>query len=994
MSCCSGKTTQALPRSPMNTFDTPRPGARHRAPIWPTHWNTRAWVAFIAGEIASPGIAEDLNHALALRDAQGKQAALARPLALQAVRALSLGQKDQCHDLLTRALAIADAPARDRAFAMSVHGGYSALVADYASGRHDLEAANEILGRGHGFDALILSRNLVILSFVRHRLNDDAGARADALLAIKTVATLPGPRSRAYARALSQLGAIESFSGEYKSARHDLELALAISRQQSDAKAGMSLAQLLQNLGNLCLLAGDYESSRRYYGDALEVLQGMPGVDPQSVFVTSSNLGEVESATGNFQAAIKRLESALAIGIKALGENNERLAGTYMNLADANLSSGAADVARTNYTHALQLRRVALAEDNPLLAGPIEGLGKVHLSLGEYDAARAEFEHALGLRSRLGTEHRDTTGALLGLAQSQWGLGHAQQAFELALRAEHVRLADLRRNAPAFSEREGIALSGQGNSALPLLLQLAQILDTDAARNQTWTVLMGERGLITDAMAWRAAQAHAEHDVPLRNDWETWRKVSASYAKAALDAERTPVADSATTLAQLRGDLDRSEHALAAHVPATRNFADVNTADLSHALGANETLIAFASAEQRRAQDPYLPGQQLQRTLYAMRLDAGATSPQLFRMSAASALADQIAHWHSDVRDASTPVAVVQSDGTLLRQSIWDPLAAGLTARRVFIVPDGALFRVNWSALPIGERFLIDSGFQFHLLDHERELLAEGAPEPVGHSLLIAGAPDFDAGAHGPQTRGAIAALQRGECGQGQFHFAPLPGAEHEATLLANQGTHHGSTQLLLGRKASEETLRSEAPKSDNIHFATHGFAFGERCSGGQDLQRGIDLAPSAVNPAAASAGGSAGLALAGANHGAADPEHDGLLTAEEIAALDLHNTRWVVLSACDSGLGQVVEGEGVFGLRRGFRIAGAHSVIMSLWPVADAATADWMLALYRARFEQKSDTATAIHDTTLAALAARRTAGLSTHPYYWASFVAAGDWR
>jgi CHAT domain-containing protein len=89
-----------------------------------------------------------------------------------------------------------------------------------------------------------------------------------------------------------------------------------------------------------------------------------------------------------------------------------------------------------------------------------------------------------------------------------------------------------------------------------------------------------------------------------------------------------------------------------------------------------------------------------------------------------------------------------------------------------------------------------------------------------------------------------------------------------------------------------------------------------------------------------------------------------------------------------------VIDGEGVFGLRRGFRIAGAHSVIMSLWPVADATTAEWMLALYRARFAQKSDTAKAIHDTTLAALAARRAAGLSTHPYYWASFIAAGDWR
>ena len=953
----------------------------------------RAWVAFIAGEISKPSIADDLNRALTLREADGHPGSLARSLALLAVRALALGQKDQCRDLLTRALAIAEASARDHAFALSVHGGYASLIADYPTAQLDFETANVIFTDGRGADGLMLSRNLVIRA-VRHRLNDDAGARADALLAIKTVIVQPGPRSRAYARALSQLGAIESFGGEYRSARRDLERALTISREHASGKATLPLAQLLQNLGNLCLLAGDPQLSRRYYGEALDILHSVPGVDPQTVFVTSSNLGEVETVSGNYHAAIERLESALAIGIKALGENNERLAGTYMNLADAYLATGATDAARKSYTHALELRRAGLGENQPLLAGPIEGLGKTHLSLREFDQGRIDFERALAIRSRRGAEHRDTAGALLGLAQAHWGIGDLQQAFDLALHAERVRLEDLRRNAPALSEREGIAFSAQANSAVPLLLQLALILDTDVARNQTWTMLMAERGLITDAMAWRAAQARAEQDPRLRADWELWRKASARYAKAALDAERAPTAESVNSLAQLRDDLDRSEHALAEHMPATRNFIDENAASLGHALGANETLIAFASAELRRPQDPYLPGQQLPRSLYALRLDAGQIGPHLFPVGATAAVGDKVAYWYNALRDANTPSAVVQSAGAELRERIWEPLATGLTARRVFIVPDGALFRVNWSALPVGERYLIESGFQFHLLDHERELLVARSDEAFGSSLLIAGAPDFDAGAAGIVATSTIASLQRGVCGQTDFHFAPLPGAEREATLLAKEGQRHGSAQLLLGRQASEETLRHEAPGADNIHLATHGFAFGERCSANHESQRGFDLAPSAVNATTPAGGQTAGLALAGANHGGADPEHDGLLTGEEIAALDLHRVRWVVLSACDSGLGQVIEGEGVFGLRRGFHIAGARSVIMSLWPVADATTTDWMLALYQARFERKLDTATAIHDTTLAALTARREAGLSTHPYYWASFVAAGDWR
>ena len=86
--------------------------------------------------------------------------------------------------------------------------------------------------------------------------------------------------------------------------------------------------------------------------------------------------------------------------------------------------------------------------------------------------------------------------------------------------------------------------------------------------------------------------------------------------------------------------------------------------------------------------------------------------------------------------------------------------------------------------------------------------------------------------------------------------------------------------------------------------------------------------------------------------------------------------------------------GEGVFGLRRAFQLAGARTLIMSLWPVDDEATRDWMEALYRHRFTDSLSTLDAVHRASLDLLNARRDAGLSTHPFYWAGFVAAGDWR
>ena len=107
------------------------------------------------------------------------------------------------------------------------------------------------------------------------------------------------------------------------------------------------------------------------------------------------------------------------------------------------------------------------------------------------------------------------------------------------------------------------------------------------------------------------------------------------------------------------------------------------------------------------------------------------------------------------------------------------------------------------------------------------------------------------------------------------------------------------------------------------------------------------------------------GLILAGANHRnvAAPDEEDGVLTAEEVAALDLNGVEWAVLSGCDTGVGEVRAGEGVFGLRRAFQVAGARTVIMSLWQVEDQATRQWMTTLYKSRFIKNLSTMNAVHE-------------------------------
>ena len=199
----------------------------------------------------------------------------------------------------------------------------------------------------------------------------------------------------------------------------------------------------------------------------------------------------------------------------------------------------------------------------------------------------------------------------------------------------------------------------------------------------------------------------------------------------------------------------------------------------------------------------------------------------------------------------------------------------------------------------------------------------------------------------------------------------------------------------LTGAAASESAFKAQAAGRRILHIATHGFFLNARCASSLDPSRNATAALSArvveQNPLVLS-----GLILAGANYrnAAAPDQEDGVLTAEEVAALDLNGVEWAVLSGCDTGVGEIRAGEGVFGLRRAFQSAGARTVIMTLWPVEDHMARQWMTTLYQGRLVRKLSTADAVREAGLTILRGRRTKGLSEHPFYWAAFVAAGDWR
>ena len=307
---------------------------------------------------------------------------------------------------------------------------------------------------------------------------------------------------------------------------------------------------------------------------------------------------------------------------------------------------------------------------------------------------------------------------------------------------------------------------------------------------------------------------------------------------------------------------------------------------------------------------------------------------------------------------------------------------------------------VNIGALSDGKgRYLVEHESVIHYVSTERDLVAPRLRTAPTGTLLAVGGPAFD---DRDDTSGRPGASRAGCETLSQLHFDNLPGSLREVNEISEMWpTSAGRATILSGRSATETAVKTAVDGRRVVHLATHGFFLGEDCApaasgswaaGSPTLPKSPDAMERVPeNPLLLS-----GLAFAGANRGrAARPDDDdGILTAEEVASLNLTGVEWAVLSACGTGLGEIKAGEGVFGLRRAFQIAGARTVIMSLWSVDDQATREWMRALYEGRFQKGLDTARAVNAASLTVLRDRRAKGQSTLPFYWAAFVAAGDWR
>jgi CHAT domain-containing protein len=585
--------------------------------------------------------------------------------------------------------------------------------------------------------------------------------------------------------------------------------------------------------------------------------------------------------------------------------------------------------------------------------------------------------------------------------------------LEAALEAERVGLDHLRYTVRSLPERQSLAYAVRRPRGLDLAISM---LISTGGRDvgRVLDAVVRSRTVVLEELASRSAVVSAA-DPTLTT---LTARVSAARARFANLILRSLAGDEAVPRALLdavRQDKEELERALAEQSDLARSEADraeVGLDEVRRVLPPDTALVSYVRYERTRL----VAAGPASRPVVAPAYAAFVVSPShsegtVVSIGAAAAVDELISAWRSQTGGATLGTAdpleaerQVRASGIRLRQRIWDPIASQLGgANRVFIVPDGALNLVSFPALPIEKwRYLVERGPVLHLVTAERDLIPPLTAVP-GRGLLAVGGAAYG---QGGDTSGARPSVPPG-CEPAAFRFEDLPGTRGEVQEIARLWTLEGrraegsepsvDVTVLSGSAATKAAVVSGFAGKRVIHLATHGFFVGGPCESKPLLTRsvgGLVAAGRRVidvedNPLLTS-----GLVFAGVNQRRPQSRSDGILTAEEVASLNLQGTEWAVLSACDTGLGQIRAGEGVLGLRRAFQIAGARTVIMSLWAVSDESARSWMRALYEERFQRGASTAEAVRRAHVRSLQARRARGQSTHPFYWAAFVAAGDWN
>jgi CHAT domain-containing protein len=864
--------------------------------------------------------------------------------------------------------------------------------------------------------------NSSVLSSVDILMQLDKFNEAEKLL-LATIRQQP-KNSVNHAKLLSKLGDLYTLTSQFSKANKSLETSLAIIEKTEGQKSALYTSTII-NLGILYMEQGKFPESEEAFDYALNeitrqhesytallnnqalVYQSLGQLDrAEKIFeeirsldsislgdshpefaVTLSNLGLVYGDKGDFVSAEKVLLKALDIQQK----NNEGKTVSYArklnNLARVYRMAGNPAKAIPLHEQALEIFKRTLGENTPEYATTSFNLGIALWKTGKGSAGIKYLKKSATIRaSKLGKKHPKYAESMQKIGEYQWEqkqLKEARQTFREVFDNYYVQIDG---SFPVLTEEEKAkfyytnikpSFEKFNSFALDLWKQDPTIM------NEVYDHHINTKASIMYASEKVKEAIQTSKDTALLKNFELWQARKEQVARFYSQNQPGEKIDSLQQLADgLEKELARKSAVFSNLLIRKRT----SWQDIQKALKKHEAAVEIIRF---KTYSPASAGTSKDETVYAFLIltQETKTQPDLIVLTNGNEMENKFLNYYRNNIKFTL-------DDTRSFANYFESLSKYLDKNqitKVYISPDGVFNQISLNTIinPAKNKFLLDE-YDIRLITNTREIVSLTNSKSNSQSSVLIGFPKFNlqsssttAGATTRNlTRGST--LTRGLRGgllrymRGEDGISVLPGTQQEIEQISKLSAN---PEVFTEDQASERLIK-QVISPMVLHIATHGYFLEEDDNVQHALQEKSSYIPSPLLKS--------GIILAGAENflktgiPVNDEGDDGILTAYEAMNLKLEDTDLVVLSACETGLGIVKNGEGVYGLQRAFKMAGAKSMIMSLWSVDDAATQELMSAFYAEKLKT--------NDQHIAfRMAQQKLKEKYNHPFYWGAFIMVG---
>ncbi len=794
---------------------------------------------------------------------------------------------------------------------------------------------------------------------------------------LEVIERTEGKESKNYANALSNLASMYDVQGFHIKAE-PLHIEAKNLTEKIWGTDGMEYAMAINNIAVTYYGRGLYAEALPIYQEVKEKI-GKTNLLYYSIAVnnlayTYQNLSLHEKAEELFLEQQQVIE-------QLYGKEHLDYAGIIHNLATNCYTRGL-------FKKADSLSQIALAINGRIAgtaslryAESLADVGMCALELKNYTKAESMLVQAKTIRETvLGEEHSLTITSLGNLGSLYRKMKDFERATPLHIK---VIKADLKRFQTNFTNlnenQKRSSLANHKKNFYRFFVYLFELIQSQPNHQHipillqtTMDFQLQTKGLLLSETSKMRKRILASGDTSLIHQFEKWQAVKSSISKA----YNLPIAQrekQGIDLSQLENEANelerrlsaRSEDFKAAFNPPIYTFQDLQQKLKPEEVAIEVIRTEYKNAQTDKADTAYLALIVSNQSIRPILLENGKELETIYLQT-----------YQKLMKVSKNPKVF---EDTLFYRAFWKPIAEqlGSKVKTVYFSPDGVYHQINLNTLqdPVSKRFVVEENYQIQLLTSLQDLFAEKKANENKTALLV-GRPQYSMSKEEYQAavsnvRGGeelISEAQTANKAVSEVKWGDLPETETEVASVSKLlKERKWAAEVFTGRSALEEQIK-KGKNPTILHIATHGYFIP---TNSKNQINGM------LN---------SGLVLAGVNTSDKDDKsEDGILTAYEAADLSLDDTDLVVLSACETGLGEVASGEGVYGLQRGFKVAGAKSLIMSLWKVDDTVTQELMKIFYEQWLSGKNK-------REAFKIAQLQIKNKHKYPYFWGAFVMVGE--